>query len=241
MPLTLALAYPGVSLQEEDIHPPEQGASTTARPPGQRPLFLLDEAEADQDDRDQDMAIDPALSNEYANKEDDPDVDGGGAEIAEEVEGVLHGEAGLEVSAELEQAQADQRQKKKYKELEDKLGDLDEDEDYLEKLAEKKFSRKINYDAIKNLFKSLSDRPPQNFKLYGFDGSIVGLHDNDEDKDDEAGGGMSTIDSDPDFEGASEVHTERDYAGGYSGGGDGDDSMCANDDYYDDGGHQEEV
>ncbi|KAG8949011.1 transcription factor TFIIIB subunit brf1 [Tulasnella sp. 424] len=316
--------FRGVGLQEEDIHPPEQGASTTARPPGQRPLFLLDEAEADQEDRvdetaeantmfyppegDQDMAIDPALYDEYANKEDDPDAGGGGAEIAEEVEGVLHGEAGLEVSAELEQAEADQRQKKKQKELEDKLDDLDEDEldqfiltdeevrlktrvwvelnrDYLEKLAakgldeaegdqsrkppkqkkqkqkprdsttargatpaesvghllqKKKFSRKINYDAIKNLFKSSSDRPSKKSKSYGLDDSLVGF-DNDEDKDDEAGGGMSTIDPDPDFEGTSEVHTEKGYASGYSGGGDGDDSMYANDDYYDDGGYQEEV
>ncbi|KIO26879.1 hypothetical protein M407DRAFT_23824 [Tulasnella calospora MUT 4182] len=313
--------YRGLGLQEEDIHPPEQVVASTARPPGQRPLFLLDDEVDRMDGVDeaaeantmfypgegsQDMAIDPALFDEYANKEDDPDGSGGGAEIAEEVQDVLHGHAGLEVSAELDQVEEDQRQKKKQKEPEDKLDDLDEDEldqfilteeevrlktrvwvelnrDYLEKLAakgldeaegdhskkppkqkkqkqkprdsttargatpaeavghllqKKKFSRKINYDAIKNLFKSSSDRPSKKSKLYGFDDSVVGF-DNDEDKDDEAGG-MSTIDPDPDFEGAS-IHTERGYASGYSGGGDGDDSMYANDDYYDDGGYEEEV
>ncbi|KAG8907038.1 transcription factor TFIIIB subunit brf1, partial [Tulasnella sp. 417] len=316
--------FRGLGLQEEDLHPPEQVVPATARPPGQRPLFLLDDeadringadeaAEANSmfypGDGSQDMVIDPALYDEYANKEDDPDAGGGGAEIAEEVEGMLHGHAGMEVSAELDQAEEDQRQRKKQKESEDKLDDLDEDEldqfilteeevrlktrvwvelnrDYLEKLAakgldeaegehskkppkqkkqkqkprdsttargatpaesvghllqKKKFSRKINYDAIKNLFKSSasSDRPSKKSKLYGFDDSIIGF-DNDEDKDDDAGG-MSTIDPDPDFEGTSEVQTERGYASGYSGGGDGDDSMYANDDYYDDGGYQEEV
>ncbi|KAG8922881.1 hypothetical protein FRC01_013493 [Tulasnella sp. 417] len=111
--------FRGLSLQEEDIHPPEQVVAVTARPPGQRPLFPDDEADRI-DDADEaaeangmfypregsrDIAIYPALYDKYANKEDDPDAGGVGAEIAEEVEGILHGHAGMEVSAELDQAE----------------------------------------------------------------------------------------------------------------------------------------
>ncbi|KAG8984229.1 transcription factor TFIIIB subunit brf1 [Tulasnella sp. 427] len=297
--------FSGVGLQEVDIHPPDQGVSSSARPPGQRPLFLLDEEvnkERGIDEAveansmfyppgDLDIPIDPALL--------DPDAGGGGAEIAEEVDSMLHGDAGLEVSAELDKAE--ERQRRKLKEAEDKLDDLDEDEldqfiltdeevrlktrvwvelnkDYLEKMAakgldeaegeqskkppkpkkqkqkprdsttargatpaeavghllqKKKFSRKINYDAVKNLFAppSSSDRPSKKSRLFGYNDLAV-----DEDKDDEEGqGGMSTIDPDPDFEGA------RGYTSGYSGGGDGDEGVYAGDDYYDDGGYQEEV
>ncbi|KAG8922880.1 hypothetical protein FRC01_013492 [Tulasnella sp. 417] len=123
--------FRGLSLQEEDNHTPEQVVAATARPPGQRPLFLDDEADRI-DDADEaaeangmfypregsrDIAIHPALYDKYANKEDDPDA-------GVEVEGMLHGHAEMELSAELDQAE-DQPQKKQQKESEDKLDDLD--------------------------------------------------------------------------------------------------------------------
>ncbi|KAG8915775.1 transcription factor TFIIIB subunit brf1 [Tulasnella sp. 417] len=59
----------------------------------------------------QDMAIDLALYDEHANKEDEPGVGGGDAETAEEVGGALH--RAVEVSAGLDQPEEDQRLRKK--------------------------------------------------------------------------------------------------------------------------------
>ncbi|KAG8893122.1 transcription factor TFIIIB subunit brf1 [Tulasnella sp. 403] len=138
--------------------------------------------------------------------------------------------------------------------------------DYLEKLAEtptkapqfhngarcesvghlrqkKKFSRKINYDAVKNLFKMPSVSEGR-LPLPG--GSSYGdlLGDDEEKDDEELGRGLSAIDPDPDYPAAEDDHVPQ-YNGfgsnDYGMYGEGDKSFNVADDYCDDGGYLEEV
>jgi hypothetical protein len=97
-------------------------------------------------------------------------------------------------------------------------------------LQKKTFSRKINYDAVKNLFKTPA---PGNRLTVGFESDSafgVGSTVDDEEKDDE--GGLSTIDPEPE--------PERSFQS-YEGAGDGFDTSFIQDEYYDDGGYEEEV